>query len=222
MESNAVEITVVGQGQATFPPERCTVSLLVRTDGRTAEAAAEPAHRLVRDLTGLIDPLYNPASGPIDEWALDQVRHSRNRPFNHDGEQLPYVYQALASIDVKFSQIDVIDAFVYAVTALDGVDIGHFDWSLTEESSADKTRQVRALAVQNAVDKAEVFAESVGRSAITALAIADPGLLGVAAASTEEYLLAGRAYAKGPADGFALVPQDITIRVEVHARFAAS
>ncbi|WP_037182005.1 SIMPL domain-containing protein [Rhodococcoides fascians] len=221
MESNPVEITVVGRGQATYPPERCTVSLAVRTDGRTAEAAAEPAHRLVRELTGLIDPLYNPSSGPIDAWALDQVRHSRSRPFNHNGEQLPYVYQALASIEVKFSQIDVVDAFVYAVSALDGVDIGHFDWSLTEATSAENTRRVRASAVQDAVSKAEVFAHSVGRSTVSARAIADPGLLGVAAASHQDYVVASRAYA-APDDGFEPKPQDIVIRAEVHARFVAT
>lgn len=221
MEPNPVEITVVGHGQASFTPERCTVSLTVRSDGRTAEAAAEPAHRLVKELTGLIDPLYNAESGPIDAWSLDQVRHSRNRPFNHDGEQLPYVYQALASIDVKFSQIDVIDAFVYAVSALEGVDIGHFEWTLTEDSSTENTRYVRTLAVQDAVEKAEVYAQSVGRTAITALAIADPGLLGVAtAAGRQEYAVAARAY-KSADEGFELKPQDIVIRAEVHARFAA-
>ncbi|MDJ0395125.1 SIMPL domain-containing protein [Rhodococcus sp. G-MC3] len=220
MDSHAVEITVVGQGHATFPPERCTVHLTVRSDGRTAESAAEPAHMLVKELTGLIDPLFNPSDGPIDTWSLDQVRHSRNRPFNHDGEQLPYVYQALASIDVEFSQIDVIDAFVYAVSALDGVDIGHFDWKLTDDSAAEKSRHVRTLAVQDAVEKAEVYAESVGRSSIIALAIADPGLLGVSA-SDQEYAVAARAY-KSAEDGFELKPQAITIRSEVHARFAAS
>jgi uncharacterized protein YggE len=219
MDSHPVEITVVGQGQASFPPERCTVHLTVRTDGRTAESAAEPAHRLVRELTGLIDPLFNPSTGPIDGWSLDQVRHSRNRPFNHDGEQLPYVYQALASIDVEFGQLDVIDAFVYAVTALDGVDIGHFHWALTDESFVASTRRVRTLAVQDAVEKAEVYAQSVGRSSVTALAIADPGLLGVAA-SHQEYALGSRTY-KGADDGFELAPQNIEIRAEVHARFAA-
>lgn len=220
MDSNPVEITVVGQGWAVYPPERCAVSLAVRSDGRTAEAAAEPAHRLVKELAGLIDPLYNPSDGPIDAWSLDQVRHSRNRPFNHDGDQLPYVYQALATIEVKFSQIDVVDAFVYAVSALDGVDIEHFDWTFTEDSAAEKRRHVRTLAVQDAVEKAEAYAQSVGRTAITALAIADPGLLGVAAAH-QEYAMATRAY-KSADDGFELKPQDITMRTEVHARFAAS
>ncbi|MGA9871798.1 MAG: SIMPL domain-containing protein [Rhodococcus sp. (in: high G+C Gram-positive bacteria)] len=89
MDANSVEITVVGQGQVAYPAERCRVSLVVKSDGRSAEAAAEPAHRIVRELTGLIDPLYNSDVGPIDAWTLDQVRHFRYRPTNIDGEQLP-------------------------------------------------------------------------------------------------------------------------------------
>lgn len=220
MESNAVEITVAGQGSAAFPPERCTVALQVRSDGRSAEAAAEPAHRLVGELAQLIEPLYNSEHGPIDAWSLDQVRHSRQRPSNQNGEQLPYVYRAIASIAVEFAQIDVIDAFVYAVTALDGVDIGHFEWALTADSAAEKTRYVRTLAVQDAVEKAEVFAHSVGRAAITALGVADPGLLGVGNAAPD-FPASARAYL-GADDGFELRPQNITLHAEVHARFAAT
>ncbi len=193
---------------------------MVRCDGRSAEAAVEPAHRLVGELTRLIEPLYNPAHGPIDAWALDQIHHSRHRPVDQNGEQLPYLYRAVASIEVEFAQIDVIDAFVYAVTALDGVDIEHFDWALTTDSTADKTRHVRTLAVQNAVEKAEAYAHSVGRTAITALAVADPGLLGVGNAPPE-YVASARAYT-GPDDGFELRPQNISIHAEVHARFAAT
>ena len=220
MESNTVEITVVGQGSATFAPERCTIALTVRSDGRSAEAAAEPAHRLVDELSRLIDPLYNPAHGPIDSWALDQVRHSRHRPSNHEGEQLPYVYQAVATIIVEFGQIDVIDAFVYAVSALDGVEVGHFEWGLATDSQAAKIREVRTLAVQDAVEKADIYAQSVGRSAITAMSIADPGLLGVGPTQSG-YVASARTFA-GAEDGFELRPQDITLRAEVHARFTAT
>ncbi len=221
MDFNPVEITVVGRGEATFAPERCTVSLTVNTDGRSAEAAAEPAHRVVEELTGLIDPLYHQTTGPIDTWSLDQVRHSRHRPFSNEGEQLPYLYQALASIDVEFSQLDVIDAFVYAVTALDGVDIGNFDWTLTENSVAENTRHVRKLAVQDAVTKAEVYAQTFGLLAVTPLAIADPGLLGVTTGQPD-YAVAARAYQSGDGSGFELKPQNITLRAEVHAKFAAT
>ncbi|MGA9871797.1 MAG: SIMPL domain-containing protein [Rhodococcus sp. (in: high G+C Gram-positive bacteria)] len=126
----------------------------------------------------------------------------------------------MASVAVEFGQIDVIDAFVYAVSAVDGADIDNFEWMLTEDSAAEKTRHVRTLAVQDAVEKAEVYARSVGRTAMTALAVADPGLLGVGA-TQPDFAAAARAY-KGADDGFDLKPQDIVIRAQVHARFAAS
>jgi hypothetical protein len=57
MSHEALDITVVGHGAATYPPEQCTLSLTVRTDGRTAESASEPAQQLVRELTRLVEPL---------------------------------------------------------------------------------------------------------------------------------------------------------------------
>lgn len=220
MDANPVEITVVGQARATHPPEQCTVSLVVRTDGRSAEAAAEPAHRTVRDIAGLIDPLYNRTSGPIDSWTLDQVRHSRHRPFDQAGEQLPYVYQALATVDVRFTQIDVVDAFVYAASALEGVEISHLDWSLTPDSASEKTRHVRTEAVSDAVGKAEAYALSVGRTAVTALAVADPGLLGVDS-SPADFGASTRAFGDS-GDGFELRPQAIVLSATIHARFSAT
>ncbi|MDI9896119.1 SIMPL domain-containing protein [Rhodococcus sp. IEGM 1381] len=222
MSHEALDITVVGHGAATYPPEQCTLSLTVRTDGRTAESASEPAQQLVRELTRLVEPLYSSDRGPIDRWSVDQVRHSRNRPFNHDGEQLPYVYQAEASVEVQFSQLDLVDAFVYAASALEGVSIDHFDWALTESSRISHTLAVRELAVRDAVAKAEAYASSLGRTSVHAVAIADPGLLpgstehGGSDASPRLFA------AKSASAGFALKPENITITASVHARFTAS
>lgn len=222
MSPESLDITVVGHGARTYPPEQCTLSLTVRTDGRTAETASEPAQQLVRELTQLVEPLYNSDGGPIDRWSVDQVRHSRNRPFNQDGEQLPYVYQAEASVNVQFSQLDLVDAFVYAASALDGVSIDHFDWDLTESSRISHTLAVRELAVQDAVSKAEAYASSLGRTRVHAVAVADPGLLpGIGAhgaADSSPRMFA----AKSTSAGFALKPEDITITASVHARFEAS
>ncbi|OZD02466.1 hypothetical protein CH275_17765 [Rhodococcus sp. 06-235-1A] len=222
MSPEALDITVVGHGAATYPPEQCTLSLSVRADGRTAESASEPAQQLVRELTRLVEPLYNSDGGPIDRWSVDQVRHSRNRPFNHDGEQLPYVYQAEASVEVQFSQLDLVDAFVYAASALEGVSIDHFAWDLTESSRTAHTLAVRELAVRDAVAKAEAYASSLGRTSVHAVAIADPGLLpgiaehGVPDASPRMFA------AKSAPAGFALKPENITIAASVHARFTAT
>lgn len=222
MTSEVLDITVVGCGSATYPPEVCTLSLTVRTDGRTAESASEPAAQLVRELTKLVEPLYNSSDGPIDQWSVDQVRHSRHRPFNHSGEQLPYVYQAEASVEVRFSQIDLVDAFVYAASALEGVAIEHLDWDLTQPSRIERTRSVRDSAVRDAVSKAEAYASSLGRTTVRAVAVADPGLLvGTpehGAADATPRMLAARS-APG---GVALKPVEITIAASVHARFVAS
>lgn len=222
MSPEALDITVVGHGAATYPPEQCTLALTVRTDGRTAESASEPAQQLVRELTRLVEPLYNSDGGPIDRWSVDQVRHSRHRPFNHDGEKLPYVYQAEASVEVQFSQLDLVDAFVYAASALEGVSIDHFDWDLTESSRTAHTLAVRELAVRDAVSKAEAYASSLGRSGVHAVAVADPGLLPGFAESGGPESSARMFAAKSAPAGFALKPENITISASVHARFTAS
>lgn len=222
MIAESLDITVVGHGEVTYPPEQCTLSLTVRTDGRSAESASEPAGQLVHELTRLIEPLYNSEHGPIDRWTIDQVRRSRHRPFNQDGEQLPYVYQAEASVEVKFSQLDLVDAFVYAASALEGVSIDHFDWDLTEPSRKAHTHEVRERAVQDAVSKAEAYASSLGRVNVRAVAVADPGLLtGSAERGVTEPSHRMLAAKSGPA-AFALKPENITISASVHARFTAS
>ena len=222
MSPEALDITVVGHGAATYPPEQCTLSLTVRTDGRTAESASEPAQQLVREITRLVEPLYNSDGGPIERWSVDQVRHSRNRPFNHEGEQLPYVYQAEASVEVQFSQLDLVDAFVYAASALEGVSIDHFDWDLTESSRLSRTLEVRERAVRDAVTKAEAYASSLGRTNVHAVAIADPGLLQGSAEHGGPDASPRMLAAKSAPAGFALKPENITITASVHARFTAS
>lgn len=222
MSPEALDITVVGHGAATYPPEQCTLSLTVRTDGRTAESASEPAQQLVREITRLVEPLYNSDGGPIERWSVDQVRHSRNRPFNHEGEQLPYVYQAEASVEVQFSQLDLVDAFVYAASALEGVSIDHFDWDLTDSSRLSRTLEVRERAVRDAVSKAEAYASSLGRTSVHAVAIADPGLLPGSVEHSGPDASPRMLAAKSAPAGFALKPENITITASVHARFTAS
>lgn len=221
--TDALAITVVGHGEATYPPERCTLSLSIRTDGRSADAASEPAQQLARELTQLIEPLYNGDTGPIRRWSIDQVRHSRHRPFSGDGEQLAYLYQAEASVEVEFDQLDVVDAFVYAASALEGVGIDRFDWALTASSSLEKTQHVRELAVRDAVTKAQAYAASLGRDTVRAVAVADPGLLGVGSdasgADQNPRMFAAAAKAQ---PGFALKPEDITLHARIHARFDAT
>ena len=166
MHTSPVVITVTGHGEATYPPERCTVSLTVQFDGPTAEDATTPAVETVHHLTEQITALFDSANGPVNWWSLYQVRHSRRRPYNSDGIQLPYVYRAAAGIEVKFSQLDAIDAFVGSASNMDGVDVNNLRWALTTKNRDQHILEVRDVAVRDAMTKATAYASSVGRSTV--------------------------------------------------------
>ncbi|MDG3012625.1 SIMPL domain-containing protein [Rhodococcus sp. D2-41] len=216
-----VTVTVAGHGEATYAPERCTISLSVQFDGPTAERAGAPTAQLVQELSRKITALHDSAHGPVNWWSLDQTRQSRHRPYNSDGEQLPYVYRASAAIEVKFSRLAAIDAFVSSHSSTEGVSIGHFDWALTTRSRAKHVMQVRDLAVRDAMAKAKTYAASIGRSTINPVAIADRGMLGVGASGGNS--MGARAYQAGGSgdDSSRIKPENITLQAEVHARFEA-
>lgn len=221
MNTSPVSITVTGHGEATYAPERCTVSLSVQFDGPTAERAWEPATQLVHELTRKITALHDSTHGPVNWWSLDQIRQSRHRPYNSEGEQLPYVYRAAAAIEVKFSKLNAIDDFVGSLSETEGVSVGNLNWALTTRSRAMHITRVRDLAVRDAKAKATAYAASIGRSTINPVAIADPGMLGVDASGGGS--MGARAYlADGSGDGSSILkPENITLRADVHARFDA-
>jgi uncharacterized protein YggE len=64
------------------------------------------------------------------------------------------------------------------VSSVDSVTVGSIDWALTEARTTGVTAEVRSRAVKDAVAKASVYAQSIGLGSVTAVAIADPGMLG--------------------------------------------
>ncbi|MFD4367759.1 SIMPL domain-containing protein [Rhodococcus sp. NPDC058521] len=223
MEDNSrpLVITVSGEGEETYPPERCTISITVSVESESAEESGDTASATVRELTQLVTEQFDSENGPINWWSLDQVRHSRHRPYNRDGIQLPYVYRATAELDVKFNLFDAIEKFVKDASVLEGVQIGHFDWALTKKSYRDRITHVRELAVRDAQSKAETYARTVGRNRIDPVEIADPGLLGTRTRSELAPMSARGFVGSAPDDGIELKPEHITLSAQVHAKFEA-
>ncbi len=61
---------------------------------------------------------------------------------------------------------------------LDDVDRASLTWDLTDATRTSANTEVRSRAVKDAVAKAAVFAQAVGLGSVTAIALADPGMLG--------------------------------------------
>ena len=146
-----------------------------------------------------------------------------DRPWNQDGRRLAPVYHAEVGIEATFSEPTALSDWLSVVSMLDGVAIQGVTWTLTEAKRQSITQEARRRAVENAVAKATVYATSLGLSGVRPLAQSDPGMLGDGPAPGQPVPLAARAMSTdfGGAT-LALKPEDITVAVQVHARFAAS
>jgi hypothetical protein len=217
-------ITVQGEYELRHPAERGAVRLRVAYDGPSRDEVLALATQRQLSLSNELRDLHNPQSGPVTQWSSDQLRVWGERPWSGDERRLDVVHHAEVGLDVLFSDLAALSDWVGVASLLDGVNVDGVIWSLTEARRQSLTQEARRRAVENAVAKATVYATSLGLSAVKPLALSDPGMLGDGAAPGQPpQPLAARA-ASSAAGGatLSLKPEELTIAVQVHARFSAS
>ncbi|WP_127128753.1 SIMPL domain-containing protein [Georgenia sp. SYP-B2076] len=216
-------IAVTGQFLVRHDAERGTVRLSVALEGSSRDDVVERAARLHGEMGRQLGALHDPAAGPVTSWSSDQLRVWGQRPWNQEGRQLPVVYYAAAGVAATFVDVAVLSSWLTEISLLDGITVDGVTWGLTEDTLAAITDEARRGAIAAAAHKAAVYAESLGLSRVRATALSDPGLLehddGPSPKGAAR-LSAFAADASRPG-GFTLRPEEITVEVVVHARFAA-
>ncbi|RDI24060.1 hypothetical protein DEU38_111137 [Rhodococcus sp. AG1013] len=230
MPTNPVTITVTGHAERSFMPNRCVVRLNIAFDGATRAEAADPAAKSAAALAELIQELENNSARLLRRTSIDQVQHTRYRPYHPQGKKLPWNYRSTATGSVTFRDLDAVVSFVDRVSAIEGVDVGHLQWTLTRKAHAKALTRVRDLAVRDALAKAKGYTQSLGCKRIEAVALADPGMLNPG--QRPDYgppavrMMAASAAAPDSADtgrpAIELTPERIGISADVEARFEAS
>lgn len=217
-------ITVQGEYELHQPAERGTVRLTVSYEGESRDGVLARTTQRHLSLTSELRDIHDPQAGPVTWWSSDQLRVWGERPWNQDGKQLAIVYHAQAGIEAKFSDLAALSDWVGVVSLLDGVSVAGVTWALTEARKQTLVQEARRRAVENAVAKATVYATSLGLGSVKPLALSDPGMLGDHSSSPQPpQPMFARAASNDLGGGtLALKPEDITIAVQVHARFAAS
>jgi uncharacterized protein YggE len=221
-------ITVQGQHSAFHPAERATVRIAIHFDGPRREPVFAAVNAAAEDVRGRVTAPHDSKAGPVTWWSSDSVQVWGDRPWNQEGKQLPVVYHARIGFSVKFSDFDELALFLEELAARDGVTIGSIEWALTEARKTSVTTEVRSRAVKDAVNKATVYAQSIGLGSVRAVAIADPGMLGDqvgASGGGMQFASSSRAFKSMDAAGnpeLSLKPEDIEIAAIVDARFVAS
>ncbi|WP_137725709.1 SIMPL domain-containing protein [Prescottella subtropica] len=214
-----VTITVTGHAERSVAPNRCVVRLSVEFDGSTRAEAADAATASVTALTESI----RTCESELVRWSIDQVQHSRHRPYHPEGETLPWIYRSTATGSAVFRDLAAVAGFVDRVAAIDGVTVAHLEWTLTRTKHAKTVARVRDLAVRDAVAKARGYARSLGFEHVTVVALADPGLLdGTRPDAGMPVMRTMAASARGgDLPTIELTPEKLRITAEVEARFEA-
>lgn len=222
MTAVSTEITVRGTFSAFQPPERGTVHATLGYEG----PAMQPVYdRVARDLAAVkasIAPLADADDGQVTWWSTQDVRTWSTRPWHKDGKQLPLVHHARVGIQVKFRDFAALSRWVGRhVAETEGFQLTRVEWALTAARREALTKQVRTRAVEDAVNRAQAYADALGLGEIRPVAIADAGMLGPGVrpegGAAPQFVRA--AAMAGGATEMELVPEDVEVSAVVDARF---
>lgn len=217
------EITVRGSCSASRAPERATVHATISYEGPEMQPVYEQVARDLETVKASISPMVDSDGGPVTWWSADQLRTWSNRPWNKDGLQLPTVHHVSVGVKVEFGDFTSLSAWVGDhVAATEGFRVTTIAWTLTPAHRRDLVREVRSGAVQDAVTRAQQYADALDLGPVCAMALADAGMLAdtsVSAGARGVTQLRAAAASAGNSPEVELMPQDIEVSVDVDARF---
>lgn len=219
-----VTITVRGEHEDHIPAEVGVARVSVRLDGPQRESVMTDASTLALQIREELQALE--ASGALIRWSSDRVSIWSDRPWSQDGKRLALVHHASVGARAEFSDFAALSEWVTKVSEREGISVDGITWELTPDTSRATEREVASQAVQVAVDRATAYAAAIGLTGVTALEIADVGLLSKASPESGQgspkMMRAMMASDMGGGPALEFEPQPIIVTAAVEARFAAS
>lgn len=215
-----VTITVRGEHEARVAPERAVIRVTVRAEGSERTAVVDTALRLAEPLRGSLTARED--AGSVREWSSKNFSVRAERPWNAEGKRLAPVYYASVDFTATFVEASELSIWVSDISSWEGIEIGWVNWQLTPETTTRIEREVAAGAVGVAVTRAQAYAGALGLDEVTALEIADAGLISSGQPPAPMMKARGAmAFAGDSAPAMEYEPEEIVISATVEARFAA-
>ncbi len=215
-----LEITVRGSAELRYPAERAITSLVAAIEGPDKRAVFDDAvalqEPLVQQLRDLVD------RDAVTTWSSEQVRVFSHRPWLGDGQRGDLTHVARLDVSAEFTDFERLSGFLDYWAGRDGVEVGSVRWDVTPRHRRSYEAEARKAAVDDAVSKAQAYADAVRRGRVVAVQLADPGMLdGPAEHAPEPTRMAATFEGAGDEPGLDLTPDEIVIHVAVDARFTA-
>lgn len=215
--STALEIVVRGHASGRYTAQRAMLSLTADFSGTDRDEVYRSAVGVQERVTAALTELEG--SDAVSTWHSDSVHVWSYRPVDPKGRPRDLLYVTQIRISAEFVDFERLSAFIDEWAGVEGIDIGGVRWDVTDESRRTHERELRKLAVDDAVSKAQAYADAVGRGPVVAVQLADPDML-PSDPGPMRAMVAGAAPG-GSAPALELRARDIEISVSVDARFVA-
>ena len=212
-----LEITVRGSAEKQYAPERAIASLSAAVEGNDKEQVYTEAVALQEPLTGQLAELVE--RGAVTTWSSDQVRVYSHRPWGEDGRRLRLVHNANISAHAEFTDFEKLSGFLDYWAGKDGVQVGGIRWDVTTKNRRVYEAEIRRAAVDDAVLKAQSYADALRRGRVHAVQLADPGMLQNDPGQPQPMVRMASFDKAGIGPELEMTPEDIVISIEVDAKF---
>ncbi|AXT86556.1 SIMPL domain-containing protein [Aeromicrobium sp. A1-2] len=216
-----LDITVRGSAEQHYPAERAIVSLAAAIEGADKQQVFKEAVAIQEPLVSQLKELVELRA--VGVWSSDQVRVYSHRPWEADGKRGATVHVARIQVGAEFTDFERLSGFLDFWAGTDGVEVSGVSWDVSAKNRRSYETEVRKAAVDDAVAKAQSYANAVRRGKVAALQIADPGMLTHHIEGRDSMpALAKVAFSdSGRGPELDMTPEDIVIHVDVDARFQA-
>lgn len=172
-----LKVLVTGNSQVFRRAERGVLHIQISHTSPSQSDVSSTVARKSDTLTTLFrqhalkleDNVPHPNAG-ITTFTLSAPSTSSHLPINPDtGRVLPdgvKQYTAQTTAEVVFRDLDLLARLATELSAMENVAIADTEWRLTDATRAEITREARIGAVRNAVEKANDYADVVGRQVV--------------------------------------------------------
>ncbi|MFB2584167.1 SIMPL domain-containing protein [Herbiconiux liukaitaii] len=224
-------ITVAGSSRLRRNPERAKVRIGIGFEGSKRDSVLAATRAAHESLTGSLETLLDEVDGPVLVWTSEEIRVWGQRPWSQDGTKLPVEFHSAVFVEAEFDDFEALSEWIDVVAIREGIAVDGIDWRLSPETEHELQSEARRGAVQDALEKAHEYAEALGLGGVTALSVADPGLLessptvafdAPAGAMFARAAPGGGGGVGGGGGGMELRPSTIAVEATVHIRFSAA
>ncbi len=181
------------------------VVITVRGESNARVRAEEAAVRVTVSTDG-------PSRGPVVERAQERASIVQDGLVAHlrSGE-----------VSATFTDAGALSWWLGDVAESDDVQVTAVEWRLSPGTRARVEREVAAEAVHVAVERAAAYADALGLASVSAVEIADAGLLGARPENPAPLNARLMAASSGSGPSFSLQPPEIVVTSVVEGRFRA-